>query len=231
MAVMQHGAQYSIELENKRVDRRCEALISVDGKLVADLILDPKQLVLLERPEDDARRFTFFVGGTQESKDFGFVPGKPLNGNVSVLFKPEHWPRRNSKLSVKSLTGKTIVLRVNLEEDTIADVKGLLEEADGTPVNQQRLIFAGKQLKNPFPLVHYNIQKESTLHIVCRLRGGGYGPPPGDHGEPPLKRFKEGITGYTGQSRQRFKEARWFRADESRTPKRLTVKLVAKEAA
>lgn len=103
----------------------------------------------------------------------------PRGGTVTVLTRPDlkdllhrGESRLDMEISVRTIIGKTIQIKC-FKELSVGGLKRLIEEKEGIHLDQQRLVFEGKQLEDNLMLgVDYNMQNESTVHLILRLRGG-----------------------------------------------------------
>jgi hypothetical protein len=162
-----------------------------ERKSIQDYIVTPKQLWLdgIASQDGTVRQFVAMplgsgysveaqitgadlIGGLQlevvpakEILSASFIAPIPL-----VMVKPAGTPHFN--VYVKTLTGKTITLVIS-ELHTVYEMKHLIQDREGIPPDQQRLVYEGQQLEDRHKITKYAISSESDVHLVLRLRGGG----------------------------------------------------------
>jgi len=109
----------------------------------------------------DKQRFTY-----RERHGETFIPMDDLLSFLKEFYSPQLF-----KIYVKTLTGRSIEIYIS-SRTTVDELHGLITDNDGIPPEQQRLIFAGKQLESKRLAGDYAITKESIIHLNLRLRGG-----------------------------------------------------------
>jgi len=162
---------------NKNAELLASALSVITNQTVVshnEYLKNQNSEILFKDLSSDALHKSSLVGGlvSTDLNDLAQKPQVEVDDNIMDLDYEEYTPIGGISIIVRSLTGKSIKFQVT-PGTTISKLKHQIQNSQGVPSNEQRLIFAGKQLEDSNTLNDYNITKDSTLHLILRLRGGG----------------------------------------------------------
>ena len=141
-------------------------------------ILEEQLILLMESPTDTFNSFMiwrdYFInimnekqrGKYRENYRNKFIPFEEL-----ISFSKSFYSNDSFTVYVKSLTGRSIDIQIT-HQMSIEEMKMIIQEKDGIPIEQQRFIFAGRQLEDSMFVGMYNLTKEANINLVLRLRGG-----------------------------------------------------------
>ncbi|KAF1988656.1 hypothetical protein K402DRAFT_452856 [Aulographum hederae CBS 113979] len=166
-------------IENPKTRLRRLALRH-DRKRLQDYVVAPQQLWLDGIASTDAcvRQFVAMPSGagySVEAQSTGEEHICGLQFEVVPLKSPLAGPH---KLFIRTLTGKTVCVRVDVNNESMWQLKWKIYSMEGIEPAQQRLIFAAKQFEDDRILKDCGIHDSATIHLILRLRGGGPGPTP-----------------------------------------------------
>jgi hypothetical protein len=144
-----------------------------------EIQISEEQLILLmESPTDTFNSFMiwrdYFINIMNEKQreeyrkfyDDQFIPFEEL-----ISFSKSFYSKNSFIVYIQSLTGRSIDI-LTTQQMSIEEMKMKILEKEGIPIEQQRFIFAGKQLEDSMLVGMYNITKEANINLVLRLRGG-----------------------------------------------------------
>src|ERR1700730_17661075 len=131
--------------------------------------------LILSYPMLSTKNTALFINGIKITNEDKHIEYYQILGGIWTYFASKKAIPINIPINVMTLTGKKLNFIVNTNI-TVYELKTIIQVKEGIPPDQQRLVYAGIQIENDHTLTDYNIQKEVTIHIVLRLRGGGIGP-------------------------------------------------------